>query len=453
MTSSQFDLLLGRLRLRFWSPMRHCCQRLTLTLLSFLLLMSAGCGSSVVRQQESLFPSPVAYVTAGVLPEPSATPTLPPVEQPTAVPPTPTPRKVPIDSTAAIGLWSDVITSASTFTGVVDIGVGEAIRQMQFTNLALVSMGRRQAHIGLSSSITEVQTSNPEWILYDKNGRVTYSTTDPGEPLLDIREVDVRNQIADDVARRVQAGPYDGILLDAVGVDLIRSANTPVYTGTKAFTADQRRSAVEGLLRSIRAKIPSSLVIVGGYAWGDGAAYNANVSEAQELATLADGVHIENFVRAPISATTTFKSEANWKKDIDYLAAISQDGKVVLVSTRIDDSDVTTDTARVWLNYSVASYLLGKNGPRTYFQFDVNASLALADDPVLTMPIGAPLEAYTKLSSGVYRRQFSNGIVLVNPTAEQISSDLDTEYKLPGFTELLSKVTLPAHSGLILLKP
>ena len=417
------------------------------------LLLVTGCSTAVIRQQDSLFPSPVAYVTAGPLPVSSPTPTLAPVEQPTAVPPTASPKKLPIDSTAAIGIWSDIITSANVFTGVVDLGTGNAIRQVQQSNLAFVSMARRQVTSGFGSIITDVQSNHANWLLYDKNAKLVFSSRSSGEPLLNIREEEIKIQIADDIVKSVQEGSYDGILLDNVGIDLIRVKDTPVYTGTKAFTPEQRKNTVEGLLRTIRARMPSQLMIIGGYAWEDGGAFNANISDAQELATLGDGVHIDKFLRAPISPTTEYKSESIWKKDIDYLAAISQDGKIVLVTTRISSSDVNTDTAKQWLYYSVASYLLGKNGPRTYFQFDVGGSLQYASDPVLTLPIGAPQEAYTKLSSGLYRRMFSNGIVLVNPTTEEKESEMDADYRLPGGTEIIKKITLPAHTGTILLKP
>jgi hypothetical protein len=451
-----------RTRISIRDTVRRCLQNvqkngmhqwLLLTVVFSTLLLVTSCSTTVIRQQDSLFPSPVAFVTAGPLPVSSPTPTLAPVEQPTAIPPTASPKKLPIDSTAAIGIWSDIITSGNVFTGVVDIGTGSVIRQLQQSNLAFVSMARRQVNAGFGSIITDVLLNHADWLLYDKNAKPVFSSRDNNEPLLNIRQDEVKTQIADDLVKLLQAGPYDGILLDNVGFDLIRANNTPVFTGTKAFTTDQRKSAVEGLLRTIRARIPSQLMIIGGYAWEDGGAFNANISDAQELATLGDGVHIDKFLRAPISPTAEFKSESNWKKDIDFLAAISQDGKIVLVTSRLSSSEVPTDTARQWLNYSVASYLLGKNGPRTYFQFDVGGSLAFASDPILTLPIGSPQEAYTKLSSGIYRRVFSNGIALVNPTSEDKESEMDADYRLPGGVDIIKKITMPAHTGTILLKP
>ncbi|MCS7061817.1 MAG: putative glycoside hydrolase [Anaerolineae bacterium] len=410
-----------------------------------------ACGAALpARQTESIFPSPVAFVTAAPLPEATATPTPPPTAEPTQPPPTLAPKRMPIDSTAAIGLWSSRITSTQSFTGVVDLAQGPVGFDLRNNNLALVTLTSRQVYYGFADTVAEVAAQNPDWFLYDKNKRVALASN--GAPLLNIRNDQIKQQLADDIRRLVYEQGYDGIILEGVGVDLIRASNSPIFTGTKTFTDEQRRSTVEALLRAVRTVLPDKLMIVGGYAWEDGSAFNARVSEAQELASLADGVHITHFLRTPYSGTLEFKSESNWKRDIDYLASISRDGKIVLITTAFAASDVSPEALRQWLGYSVASYLMGKNGPRTYFQFDPAGSLDFAADPILTAPVGAPLEAYTKLDNGVYRRSFANVLVLVNPTTKVQEIDLGGDYRtLSG--DMVQKVTMSANTGLILLKP
>lgn len=422
-----------------------------LTVLIVLATLVAGCeGLPQSAPAESIFPSPVAFVTAAPLPQMTPTFTPEPTAEPTLPPPTVAPKRSPIDSTAAIGLWSSRITSTQTFTGVVDLVQGPVGFDLRNTNLALVNLTGRQVYYGYAESASDVASDHPDWLLYDRNKRIALAPN--GAPLLNIRNEEVRQQVADDVRRLVYDQGYDGIVLEGVGAGLIRSVAPPVYTGTTAFTERQRRDAVEGLLRSIRAALPDKLIIVGGYAWEDGVAFSARTSEARELASLADGVHITQFLRAPYSGTQEFKSEANWKRDVDYLASISRDGRIVLLTTAFEATEVATDTLRQWLNYSVASYLMGKNGPRTYFQFDPAGSLDFAADPVLSAPIGAPLEAYVKLDNDVYRRVFANGIVLVNPTKKAQEIELGDDYRtLSG--DVVRKVTMSANTGLILLKP
>jgi hypothetical protein len=252
------------------------------------------------------------------------------------------------------------------------------------------------------------------------------------------------------VAAAAAERDYEGVVLSGVGVDLIRPSAAPIYTGTRVFTPDQRRDAVEGLLRAIRARVPEKLMIIGGYAWRDGTAFGALAEEAQDLATLADGVHIEAFLRSPISRTTEFKSEANWKKDVDYLSAVSLDDKIVLITTRLP-AGAGDALVGQWLSYSVASYLLGKNGAHTYFQFDAGDP-AWSNDPVLSAPIGAPVEAYVKLDSGIYQRRFEKGLVLVNPTGSQKRATIEGQYRTLAGNPAEASVTLGPRTGAILLQ-
>lgn len=402
-----------------------------------------------LQQPAGPFPSPVAFVTPAPLPVPTASPTLPPIALPTQPPATAVPKRLPIDSTAAIGLWTDKLDPTRPFTGFLDLATGPAAIAMKASNVAMVALNRRQAYYGFGSTITETRATRPTWLLYDRDGRVALSS-DTREPLLNVRDPGVLKLIADDVAQL--ARDYDGVVVDGVGTDLIRPTASPVFSGTRAFTDQQRRDTAEVLLRSLRGAAPDKLLIVGGYAWEDGTAFAARPVEAQDLAAIADGVHIGSFLRAPISGTREFKVEAAWKRDIDFLSAISANDQIVVVSTRVSRGDVSADLAEQWLNYAVASFLLGKNGARTYFQLDVGGPVSSGHAAVLNVPIGAPDGSYTKLASGIFQRKFANGIALVNPGDKSQSADLEVEYATLSGTRV-KKVTLSPDTGIVLVKP
>jgi hypothetical protein len=404
------------------------------------------------REAESVIPSPVAFVTPAPLPEATATPTLAPLPTPTTAPATPAPTQKPQESTATIGLWSDRVSDAS-FPGFLDLAMGAAANEYkQARNQLMMTMSAEQVFTAPADQLATLRTDRPDWLLYDRQRRVAFSSANNTAPLLNIRNADVRNQLATNVANVISNTNAQGIILNGLGADLIRPSNAPIYTGTRAFTDDQRREAVEGLLRAIRDRTPGKLLIIGGYLWKDGTAYNADAQNARDLSAIADGVHIDEFMRSPISKTTEFRSEAAWKRDVDYLSSISQDGRVVLITTRLNAGDATTETVKQWLNYSVASYLLGKNGPFTYFQFDAGDP-AVSADPILSAPIGAPSDAYTKLDSGIYQRKFTKGMVLVNPTGDEKKWKVDQPYKTLGGNQVDGEVTMGPRSGLILLNP
>ncbi len=425
--------------------------RVALLACALTLLLSA-CGVAPAAQ-EAVFPSPVAYVPAEALPQPTPTATPVPLPSPTAPPPTPMPRPEPQDTTAAIGLWSDRLTDPATWPAFLDLAQGDkALEYRAARNSALIALGGGQIYSAPPDQLEALQRDRPDWLLYDRNRRVALASADKQSPLLDIRKTEVRNYFADRVVEVLAEQPWQGILLSGVGEDLIRPSAAPVFTGTRAFTEDQRRDAVEGLLRTVRARVPDKLIIIGGYAWKDGQAYGANTSAAQLLSTLVDGVHIEHFLRRPVSGTKEFKPETAWKQDVDSLSALSQNDQIVLVTTRLSAASVPTDTAQQWLRYAVASFLLGKNGAHTYFQFDAGDP-AFLSDPYLSAPVGAPTAPYFKDSTGVYVRTFQNGIVLVNPLADQKTVKLDAPYRTLANVVVEESVTMGPRTGLILLRP
>ena len=67
--------------------------------------------------------------------------------------------------------------------------------------------------------------------------------------------------------------------------------------------------------------------------------------------------------------------------------------------------------------------------------------------------LGTPSAAYTRLSNGVYKRQFANGIVLVNPTANSIGTFSlgGGVYSGSGLTNVKS-VSMGPTSGLLLIR-
>jgi hypothetical protein len=428
------------------------CKHIPLILFTGAFALSACGGLPAPREAESVIPSPVAFVTPAPLPEATATPTLAPLPTPTTAPATPVPKQLPQESTATIGLWSDRVSDVN-FPGFLDIAQGAAANEIkQQRNPLMVTLGAEQVHAAPASQLEDLRANRSNWLLFDRQRRVVMSSADNTAPLLDIRNADVRNQLAENVAKVISDTNAQGVVLNNVGVDLIRPTNTPIFTGTRAFTADQRRDAVDGLLRAIRARVQDKLIIVGGYLWEDGTAFDANTQSARDLSANADGVHIDEFMRSPISKTNEFRSEAAWKRDVDYLSTISQDDRVVLITTRLNASETPTETVRQWLNYSVASYLLGKNGKHTYFQFDAGDP-AFSADPILSAPIGAPSDAYNKLDSGIYQRKFTKGVVLVNPTADEKTWKVDQPYKSLAGNPVDTEVTLGPRSGLILLNP
>ncbi|MCX6017298.1 MAG: hypothetical protein NTZ50_02145 [Chloroflexi bacterium] len=271
--------------------------------LAAALLFTTACSSlpsAQLQRQQGALPSPVAWVTAAPLPQAQPTPSLAPLPTVTSPPATAIPKKEAQDSSAAIGLWNASVQSSAAFTGYLDVAAGPgAAEYRDQNNSRLLVLAQQNVAIGFAATITDVAGSNPEYVLFDKKKRVARSAS--GDPLLDIRTTAVQTIVADSVAQTAAAA--DGVILPDLGDGLVRDSNAPIYTGTKGFTSSQQRDAAETLLRTVRARVPDKVLIIGGYGWHDGSAFKDEYDDAVAISALADGVLIDEFVRTPISDT------------------------------------------------------------------------------------------------------------------------------------------------------
>jgi chitodextrinase len=173
---------------------------------------------------------------------------------------------------------------------------------------------------------------------------------------------------------------------------------------------------------------------------------------------------------------TQFFPEANWKLQVDVLAAI-QNSKVAMFShTQLSEGQSGTDnwgqTVTYWqtLWYAMGSFLLGKNDTlnNSYFGFFGNNA---SYNKIWWYPeydnidLGASMGSYTVASIGgvnVYSREFQKGYVLVNPTANNVASvalpqpvqQLTHDNLLSALSSIpiVTAIPLNAHNAAILLK-
>ena len=201
MQNTEFRMKNGELRnrRRQETPKRNFRSFSFCILNSAFFILNSACGGVPAAQPQNAFPSPVAYVAVAALAEPTATPALMPLATSSALPPTAVPRKAPADTSATVGLWSDQITETQLFTGYLDLVVGPAAFNLQPNNAALIGLTSRQFHVGFVDNVQSIQTSNPEWLLFDSKKKLALSTRER-QPLVNISNETVKDQIAKNVA-------------------------------------------------------------------------------------------------------------------------------------------------------------------------------------------------------------------------------------------------------------
>lgn len=143
----------------------------------------------------------------------------------------------------------------------------------------------------------------------------------------------------------------------------------------------------------------------------------------------ADGVMIEGF--GEWSPHQPF-ALGDWQLQMNRILSLEQKGKIVIAQSYLDsDSDVATR------RYYLANYLLIK-GSHTYINYFAGQTPAWY--PEWSLALGRPLnalpaqvDALRDVSSGLYTRAYSNGLVVVNPDSAAHTLRLPRAYRLVTF--------------------
>ena len=137
-------------------------------------------------------------------------------------------------------------------------------------------------------------------------------------------------------------------------------------------------------------------------------------------------------------------------------------------TTTIFNFGVGVDTTVAVRMYALASHLLVSNSHTFYYY----ANFAPAYYPEFDIAVGTPTQSFTRIadakrSSGLYGRNFSGALVLVNPSdtdtlTEQLSAPMfhvtPSGGMVPSFAgtgalsaQQVTSVTMPPHSGVVLV--
>ena len=300
----------------------------------------------------------------------------------------------------------------------------------------LSAMVERDQWGGVSTGVaTQDAAANPDWYLLNKSGQRFTFNNYGWMWAADIGNAAYQKKWADNVIAELQAEGWDGVFMDDTNptiryhyaVDQV--AKYPSDTAYGAAT----RSAVASIGPRVRAA--GKLIIPNMGAWRD---YPTVIADWLQF---VDGGMDELFTKWGRTAGEGYLYTSAWDTQLEQVKTAERMGKAFLAVTQSANDDPMA------MRYGWATLLLAANGRSTF---------ALHGDytnenwfPEYDLPIGSPLGAETKDVSGVHRRLFSNGIVLVNPTLSTLSVSLGGRYSGCGLTDV-SSVTMGPHTGLVL---
>jgi hypothetical protein len=286
-------------------------------------------------------------------------------------------------------------------------------------------------------SYAEAEAGHPDWFLKDtRSSRFTSGGFD-WLWAMDIGSPSYQQRWADNVLAALRAAPWDGVFMDDVNAS-IKWHHEPAAVAK--YPSDARYGAAIGeAVAAIAPRIRAAGKLV-----------FANLGVWQEYATVSngylthlDGAMDEHFGKWGNAPREGYQGEHWWSVSLRNLKYAESLGKTFLALTHSANGD--RDAAR----FGYASMLLATRG---------RAAFALHEDygsenwfPEYEYDIGHPVANEKVDGSGVHRRPFSRGLVLVNPTHRAVTVEFGARYSGSGLTNETGKRMKP-YSGLILYR-
>jgi hypothetical protein len=272
-------------------------------------------------------------------------------------------------------------------------------------------------------------TNNETWFWHNttsstSSGRVTASD---GKFLMNVSVSGFQQYWAQSLATQVADGQYDGIMFDSASPSLLQG-----WCGGSGANQDPRLAGTAAASTSF----PELGNVTWISAWQTWIAALASALSAQGIPLIPnDGAFITGWDNTNYALTPGVFSEgfgdptfapSDWQAATDELLKLAAADKIMILQNYLStSSDIATRM------YYLANYLLVK-GHHTYL--DYFASGPLEWYPEWALELGAPktsgtTDVTTLASGGVYRRDFANGSVLVNPTGSPVTVTLGATYQ------------------------
>jgi Hypothetical glycosyl hydrolase family 15 len=311
------------------------------------------------------------------------------------------------------------------------------IKVLAYKNLGFISESSASGGISASGVTWSQAQAHEPWYLHDKAGNRFTSWTWKWLWAADIGDSDYQRAFADNVIAELNKTGFDGVLLDDV-------AATIKYQHDPGDVQEYPSDSTYGRAMS------DAIGYVGPRIQAAGKLVVANVATWTEYSDVTtpwlddlNGMLDEMFTKWGNKTGEGFSDQWQWEKEVAEVKAAEAKNKIFLGIAHGPASD------RAAARFGWATTLLGAAG-HSYFQ--------VASDytneywfPEFDYAIGEPTGGESRGSDGVHRRTFTNGLVVVNPTASSKSVSFGGSYSGSGLSGATG-ATLGAHSALILTR-
>jgi Hypothetical glycosyl hydrolase family 15 len=316
-----------------------------------------------------------------------------------------------------------------------------SVRVLVYKNLSFVACDAYsgQQYVPQGVRCPDVQSHHPEWFLTTSSGARLTSSGYPWLFLLDVANAGYQNAWADGVIAEARADGWDGVFMDDVNstVKYHLSESSVVRYPTDAQWSAATRSMLANVGPRIRA---AGLLAV------------ANVCCSREHPIWGDwlgflsGAMDETFTKWGSSPTDGYIWDwgaGGWSTQLEQVRQTEAQNKLFLGVSHSAPGDASAAA------YGLATMLLASNGRSSFSLAADYTTETWFPDYDRALQLGTPTEAYVR-SGSVYRREFGNGTVLVNPSRTSQSVTLSRPH-LAADGSRISSLTLAPTSGAVLL--
>ena len=282
---------------------------------------------------------------------------------------------------------------------------------------------------------------------HDAKGHRMYSPD--GAPLMNRRDATWFNRRATLCQSWINQFHFDGCFYDSFSYSWFVSNGVPIDPATnQPWTQSNYDQAGQAILANVHKTVKTVtgrpvLTAINGL--GNGKAYFAKAK--YNMLPNADYGMAEDYFITPSDAVTAYRSEADWKKDVDMTVDVGKRGKHFIGTVKSWSSGTQAQKDQL-LKYVTASFLLGADPTVTaYLNFQNEHALYGGTQYYAwwNANIGSPSGTYFK-SGNCYVRNFTKGKVVVNSTTSSCTYSLGGSYTDVTGTKV-STANLPTHTA------
>jgi len=283
------------------------------------------------------------------------------------------------------------------------------------------------------------EKEHPDWFLKDDKGQRVESCEAQGRWLMDVGDAEYQTAWLEKVAAELKANGWDGVFMDDANASPARHlcGRTLAKYGTDAAYA----AAVDAFLAKVGPALQERGLL---------AVTNVRVTPDAAGRTLftrwlqhSSGVAVEGWTKSGRETSGHLAGDA-WSFQQELLRETERANKIFLALTQGPDAD------RRSRRYARSSFLLAWGGGASalvYIPEGTTDGWSPESAVEVGTPFGEPYRAGT-----AWRRDFTGGTVVVNPTATPVTVKLGDTFMTPS-GEALSTVTLEGSSGVVLRIP